>query len=291
MADIDRIHSAIRGLQAWLSTEQRSGREAIWLPEDTLARLRELPARFSASSAAPPAEPVQVPTADSPKTKHKEQSTTNIAAGDHEKRQRLNALAREAKRDPGCRELGSLREIMVFASGNPDARLMFVGEAPCYEEELQKKPFVGPAGQLLTKIIEAMGLRREDVYISNIVKFRPLIGDGGKQGRANRQPTAEEMAASVRYVRAEIEIVAPAVIVALGGTAAEGLLGLEGGVGKLRNKFHDLDGTPIMVTYHPAYLLHREQDGPAAVTAEKRKVWDDMRMVLEKLGGGGDTPG
>jgi len=172
---------------------------------------------------------------------------------------------------------------MVFASGNPNADLMFVGEAPGYEEEKQKKPFVGPAGQLLTKIIEAMGLLRDDVYISNIVKFRPMIDDGTNQGRSNRKPSAEEMALSVKYVRSEIEIVSPKVIVALGGTAAAGLLGVEGSVGKLRNRFHDLAGTPVMVTFHPSYLLYREKEGPAAVKAEKKKVWDDMQLVLAQL--------
>ena len=224
------------------------------------------------------------PTTKPTETTHKEQGTKNIAAGDQQKRDQLNALARQAKSDPESRALGTLRDTMVFATGNPDAELMFVGEAPGYEEEKQKKPFVGPAGQLLTKIIEAMGLSRDDVYISNIVKFRPMIDDGNAQGPSNREPSVTEMAACVKYVRAEIDVVQPKVIVALGGTAAQGLLGLQGGIGKLRNQFHDLDGTPVMVTYHPSHLLYQEKEGPAAVKAEKRKVWDDMQLVLAKLG-------
>lgn len=301
MAEPHQIQSAIRGLQHWLSIEQRAGRDAVWLPETTLQRLRELPIRLATQAPTAPAvneapapaptqntpsvqSEVPVPAAEPPVTTAQESSATNATAGDQEKRDQLNALARQAKLDPESRALGSLRDAMVFATGNPDAELMFVGEAPGYEEEKHKKPFVGPAGQLLTKIIEAMGLSREDVYISNIVKFRPMIDDGNTQGRSNRKPTITEMAACVKYVRAEIDVVEPKVIVALGGTAAQGLLGLQGSIGNLRNQFHDLDGTPVMVTYHPSYLLYREKEGPAAVKAEKRKVWDDMQLVLAKLG-------
>ena len=293
MAEPDQIQAAIRGLQHWLTIEQRAGREAIWLPTTTLQRLRDLPARLAASAPAAVAAPAPAPTpaaikqaapvTQQPETKSNEPSTNNTGS-DREKRDQLNALARQAKRDPESRALGTLRDTMVFATGNPDADLMFVGEAPGYEEEKRKKPFVGPAGQLLTKIIEAMGLSRDDVYISNIVKFRPMVGEGSSQGRSNRKPTVIEMAACVKYVRAEIDVVQPKVIVALGGTAAQGLLGLQGSIGKLRNQFHDLDGTPVMVTYHPSYLLYREIEGPAAVKAEKRKVWDDMQLVLAKLG-------
>jgi uracil-DNA glycosylase family 4 len=291
VADTDKIQAAIHGLQDWLKVEQRSGREAIWLPSTTLDRLRELPSRLATASvpaavAAPapaPAEQMTAPVAERPQTKNNEASTKNTAP-DQQKRDQLNALARQAKRDPESRALGSLRDIMVFASGNPDAELMFVGEAPGYEEEQQRKPFVGPAGQLLIKIIGAMGLSRDDVYISNIVKFRPMIDDGSSHGRSNREPTVTEMATCVKCVRAEIDIVQPKVIVVLGGTAAQGLLGLQGGIAKMRNQFHDLDGTPVMVTYHPSYLLQCETDGAVRFKAEKRKVWDDMQLVLKKLG-------
>ncbi len=288
VSEPQNITAALHGLDQWLKREQRSGKSAVWLPEETLQRLRELPHRIRpavSATEAPPAQPTATPAPTPPATAVAAATAPSPTANvDQPKRDRLNALARAAKRDTECRALGTLRETMVFATGNPDADLMFVGEAPGYEEEQQKKPFVGPAGQLLTKILGAMGLQRDDVYISNIVKFRPMIDDGTKQGRSNRQPSAEEMALSVKYVRAEIEIVAPKVIVALGGTAAAGLLGLDDGVGKLRGRFHDLDGTPAMVTYHPAYLLHQEKQGPAALKAEKKKVWDDMQLVLAKLG-------
>lgn len=284
MAESGNIQAAIGGLSDWLEREQRSGKDAVWLPDETLQRLHELPQRLAGASVAPAPGPQAVDPEPLAESVPAAATTTANATDDQAARDQLNALAREAKRDSDCRGLGSLRDTMVFATGNPNADLMFVGEAPGYEEEKQKKPFVGPAGQLLTTIIEAMGLMRDEVYISNIVKFRPMIDDGARQGRSNRKPTAEEMAASVKYVRSEIGIVRPSVIVALGGTAASGLLGLEGSIGRLRNQFHDLDGTSVMVTYHPSYLLYREKEGPEALKAEKRKVWEDMCLVLKKLG-------
>jgi DNA polymerase len=155
---------------------------------------------------------------------------------------------------------------------------MFVGEAPGYDEERLGEPFVGKAGQLLDKIIAAMGLKRSDVYISNIVKWRPGTSGSGDQGTANRKPTAEEMEAAKPYVLEEIAIIQPRTIVALGATAAAGLLGDESPVGSLRSKFHDLGGTPVMVTYHPSYLLR------SGSNADKRKVWEDLLMVMDHLG-------
>jgi len=185
-----------------------------------------------------------------------------------------------AEADQAPRALGTLRPTMVFAVGNPEARLMFVGEAPGAEEERQREPFVGPAGQLLTKIIEnAMGMQRSSVYISNICKFRPSMGEG--QGSRNRQPTAVEMQACVRYIQTEIRLIRPTVIVALGGTASTGL-GIEGPVGRLRSRFHQVDGIPTMVTYHPSYILRQEQEGGGMIA--RRQVWEDMLMVMEKLG-------
>ncbi len=194
--------------------------------------------------------------------------------------EKLANLAAMAEADPAPRALGSLRETMVFAVGSAEAQLMFVGEAPGAEEERQREPFVGPAGQLLTKIIEnAMGLQRAGVYISNICKFRPGMGEG--QGSRNRQPTPEEMNACLPYIQTEIRLIRPQVIVALGATAASGL-GLPGAVGRLRSRFHEVDGIPTMVTYHPSYILRQEQEGGGMVA--RRQVWEDMLMVMEKIG-------
>lgn len=190
---------------------------------------------------------------------------------------RVRALAEAA---PEARGLGTLRETMVFAVGNPDARLMLIGEAPGYQEERQREPFVGPAGEKLTQILKAMGLPREAVYISNICKFRPAIEGGGDQGTKNRKPTDLEMRVCLPFVKAEIDIVQPVCIVALGATAAEGM-GFSGAVGKLRGQVHQVNGTPMIVTYHPSYILREEKEGGGMQV--KRQVWEDMLAAMEIL--------
>jgi len=190
--------------------------------------------------------------------------------------EQLAALRAQAENWAPAKALGSLRETMVFATGNPNARVMLVGEAPGHHEEKEREPFVGPAGQKLNDILKAMGISRQEVYISNIVKFRPSIP---QQTTNNRKPTAEEMASCLPFVRAEIGIVKPECIVALGGTAAEGLLGLEGTVTSMRGKWHDFEGTPVRVTYHPSYLLQSGSNNQI-----KRMLWEDMLTVMEKLG-------
>jgi len=165
---------------------------------------------------------------------------------------------------------------MVFSTGNPEARIMFVGEAPGYEEEKMAEPFVGPAGQKLNDILKAMGIPRADVYITNLVKFRPALQ---KQATNNRKPDAHEMASCLALVRAEVAIVKPECIVALGGTAAEGLLGLGGAVASMRETWHAFEGIPARVTYHPSYLLRNESNNRV-----KRQLWEDMLEVMSRLG-------
>lgn len=191
--------------------------------------------------------------------------------------EKLAALRAMAENWEPARSMNSLRQTMVFAVGDPHAKLMFVGEAPGAEEEKLREPFVGPAGQKLTAIIKAMGLDRPQVYISNICKFRPAMDN---QGSGNRKPTAEEMRACLPFVLTEIDLIQPQVIVALGATAAEGL-GLPGSVGGLRGRFHSTCGIPTMVTYHPSYLLREENMGDGI--RAKRQVWEDMLKVMEKL--------
>lgn len=174
-----------------------------------------------------------------------------------------------------ARRLGTLRETMVFATGNPHARLMLVGEAPGYEEERQGEPFVGPAGQLLTRILGAMGLQRSDVYISNVCKFRPSMGDN--QGTANRPPTGDELAIFQPLIMAEVRAVQPACIVCLGGSAAKGLLGISHGVRTMRGNWYKCQKVPVRVTYHPSYLLRN-----GALSA-RRALWEDMLAVMELL--------
>lgn len=199
-----------------------------------------------------------------------------ITGGSRE--EKLSRLAQQAEEYHPARSLGTLRGTMVFAVGNPNADIMFIGEAPGAEEERQREPFVGSAGQLLTKIISAMGLNRTDVYISNICKFRPEIES---QGSANRKPTPLEMRTCLPFVLAEIDIVQPKVIVALGTTAAEGL-GIEGAVSKNRGRYHSIRDIPVVVTYHPSYLLRQEQEGRGI--AAKRQSWEDILMAMEKAG-------
>ena len=174
-----------------------------------------------------------------------------------------------------CPHLASSRKNVVFGVGSVDAQLMFVGEAPGADEDAQGEPFVGAAGQLLTKIILATGLSRADVYIANILKCRP---DTPGQSYGNRKPTPEEMATCIPYLHEQIDLIQPKVIVALGATAVEGLLGKTVGITKLRGNWQTYRGTPLMPTFHPSYLLRNQ------AMSEKRKVWEDMLAVMEKLG-------
>jgi DNA polymerase len=174
-----------------------------------------------------------------------------------------------------CPHLVKSRHTVVFGTGDLHARLMFVGEAPGADEDAQGEPFVGAAGQLLTRIIKAMGFTRETVYIANILKCRP---DMPGQTSGNRRPTPEEMSTCLPWLLEQIDLVRPAVLVALGATAVEGLLGKGGGITRLRGRFQTFRDIPLMPTFHPSYLLHNQ-----ALT-ERRKVWEDMLQVLEKLG-------
>ena len=173
-----------------------------------------------------------------------------------------------------CPHLASSRTQVVFGVGDIHAPLMFIGEAPGADEDEQGEPFIGKAGQLLTKIIEAMGLARETVYIANILKCRP---DTPGQTAGNRKPTPAEMDTCKPYLLEQIRIIQPRAIVALGATATDGLLGKSEGITKLRGRWQEFHGTPLMPTYHPAYLLRNQ------ALSEKRKVWEDMLLVMEKL--------
>ena len=185
------------------------------------------------------------------------------------------ALRERARACVKCPHLASSRKNVVFGVGSIDAQLMFVGEAPGADEDEQAEPFVGKAGQLLTKIIQATGLQRADVYIGNILKCRP---DTPGQSAGNRKPTNDEMATCIPYLHEQIDLIRPKVIVALGATAVEGLLGKTIGITKLRGTWKTYRGIPLMPTYHPAYLLRNQ------AMSEKRKVWEDMLAVMEKLG-------
>lgn len=268
----------------FLEAEQARGVTHVLLDQGARDGLNELylrtqgTARKETATAAPPtqrpANPAPV-VAMNLEPEAKVSAPARVSASGNTKAERLASLRAQAENWAPARSLGSLRETMVFAVGNPDAKLMLVGEAPGFQEEKEREPFVGPAGQKLNDILKAMGIEREEVYISNIVKFRPATP---RQTTNNRKPTPEEMATCMPFVRQEIEIIQPQCIVALGGTAAEGLLGLSGAVGAMRGSWHAFDGIPVRVTYHPSYLL---QSG--ANNSIKRQVWEDMLSVMEKL--------
>jgi len=173
-----------------------------------------------------------------------------------------------------CPHLACSRTQTVFGVGNPDAELMFIGEAPGADEDKQGEPFVGRAGQLLTRIIETMGFTRQEVYIANILKCRP---DTPSSSFGNRPPTPREMQTCRPYLLEQIDVIEPKVLVALGAVAVEGLLGTRGTMRELRGRWHSYNGTPLMITYHPAYLLRNQ------TPSEKRKVWEDMLQVLKRL--------
>jgi uracil-DNA glycosylase family 4 len=177
----------------------------------------------------------------------------------------LDKIAAVVKECRKCR-LCEGRQQTVFASGRAGAELMFIGEGPGAEEDRQGVPFVGRAGELLTKIVQAIDLGREDVYIANIVKCRPP---------GNRDPAPEEVAACRNYLERQIELVGPKVLVALGRIAAQTLLGTDTPIGRMRGQWFSWANVPLMVTYHPAALLRNP--------ALKRPTWDDMREVRERL--------
>jgi uracil-DNA glycosylase len=189
---------------------------------------------------------------------------SRIAAADPE--QALEALRAEIGDCTRCR-LCEKRTRIVFGTGNPRARLMFVGEGPGGDEDRQGIPFVGRAGQLLNRIIEAMKMRREEVYIANVVKCRPP---------ENRAPLPDESATCLPFLFRQIEAIRPRVVCALGGVAVQALLDTTSSISRIRGEFRNLpDGTPVMPTFHPAYLLRNPE--------KKKEVWEDMKKVLDLL--------
>ncbi|HEV7925033.1 MAG TPA: uracil-DNA glycosylase [Verrucomicrobiae bacterium] len=255
MTDFQRV---LDTTERHLITLRAAGVRFLSVQPETLSQLREPPPAvdtpvFAPLESTPDQQPPQL----------SEDSPTDMA----ELRQRALACLK-------CPHLVKNRKNVVFGVGDIHAQLMFVGEAPGADEDAQGEPFVGAAGQLLTRIIKTMGLSRETVYIANILKCRP---DTPGQSSGNRKPTGDEMKTCLPYLLAQIDLIRPKVLVALGATAIEGLLGAGGGIGKLRGRFQTFRDIPLMPTFHPAYLLRNQ-----ALT-EKRKVWEDMLKVMEEL--------
>jgi DNA polymerase len=226
--------------------------------------------RDDASYAAAPSSPLEAASVQSGRLFSEEAVELSAVPVTIEGRQQaLAELAEEVARCRRCEELYATRTQTVFGVGPLDPEICFVGEAPGADEDRLGEPFVGRAGQLLTRIIEAMGLRREDVYICNILKCRPP---------GNRTPTMEECRNCFPFFERQFALVRPRYLVALGNTAARALLQTTAGVTKLRGRIYEYRGVPLICTYHPAALL-RDPSGKM-----KRETWEDMKMLLRLMG-------
>ena len=198
-----------------------------------------------------------------------------LVVGGGTKEEKLVSLKQQAADWAPAKALGGLRQTMVFSTGNLNADIMLVGEAPGFDEERVGEPFSGKAGQKLDAILKAMGTERKNVYISNIVKFRPKMPN---QTTSNRKLTRDEVDVWLPFIHEEVKMVAPKVILCLGGATAQVMLGVDGSVSELRGEFHRYEDVPLRVTYHPSYILNDE------ATLEKRMLWLDMLSVMELLG-------
>ncbi|MCX7826470.1 MAG: uracil-DNA glycosylase [Verrucomicrobiae bacterium] len=229
--------------------------------------------RHTSPAAAPQPASIAVPA---PCAEVQDMFAERIRYTGATKAEKMASLREQALVCAKCKHLAASRTQVVFGVGNPETELMFVGEAPGADEDAQGEPFVGRAGQLLTKIIQTMGFNRADVYIGNVLKCRPDT-PGAQSG--NRAPTDAEMKTCLPWLQAQIEIIQPKVIVALGAVALRGLIPeLSAGITRLRGNWLLYRGVPLMPTYHPAYVLR-------AYTLENRRaIWEDMLKVLEKLG-------
>ncbi len=242
----------------WAAPGSPTARMAFATPEiDEIEIDESVPQMLAEVNAAAFRTPVPTPAIDLP-----------IPLG----RRTLTQIRSELGECTRCK-LSETRKSIVYGVGAEDAPLMFVGEAPGEQEDRRGEPFVGRAGELLDKMIEAMGWKRSDVYILNVLMCRPP---------GNRAPQSDEVAACMPFLKAKIDAIAPRVIVALGRPAANTLLGNDAPISALRGKFHDRLGTKVMPTFHPAYLL-REPD-------RKRDTWADLKLVITELARLGIAP-
>ena len=250
----------------YLELLRRHGQRDAWLPAGLMRRLP--------TASASPTSPQTHGTQPDLTSKARPMAKPTLPPSGT-KTERLAALRAETLQCQICPHLAKSRTQVVFGVGDPEARLMFVGEAPGADEDEKGEPFVGLAGKLLTKMLTAMELTREQIYIANVLKCRPDM-PGSTSG--NRKPTRTEMDACLPYLRAQVAIIAPVVIVALGATAVEGLFGPQKTtISRLRGTWMELDGVPVRPTFHPSYLLHNQN------LALKRLVWEDLLSVMERL--------
>lgn len=274
MATRRQILDALAG---YLEYELDEGRSAVECNPRTVAALGSRPSVptrkdstiTSGTMPEPRATPVRSPPSSAPSPAPASRTpdrTPSPSLPEAEVRSGLEKIAAKARACKLC-DLHKGRKQAVPGQGNPAPDILFVGEAPGADEDEQGLAFVGAAGQLLTQMITAMGYTREQVFIANVAKCRPPN---------NRQPLPEEMAACLPYLKQQIHLLAPRVIVALGATAVKGLLDPQETISRLRGKWQTFEGIPLMPTFHPAYLLRN----PSA----KRDVWADLKAVLASLG-------
>jgi uracil-DNA glycosylase family 4 len=267
-----------------LVRRQQAGEKSVYLSEEAVALLKETASQVPEKAPATNEPVVDIVPKKRPKKVAKKTAkpvievppppTVELPEGD--KQTRWEALREQVMGDEWCRSQVKAGKKVVFGVGSVDSKIFFCGEAPGADEEMQGEPFVGKAGQLLTKIIQAMGLQRTDVYIGNIMNYRPPM----PTPVGNRAPELNEMAYCLPFLKAQLEVVQPEVIVALGNTAMDGLMGHDPKrrITKIRGQWMEFDGVPLIPTFHPSYLLRNQS------LATKRLVWEDMLAVMDKLG-------
>lgn len=277
--------SYLKQLQAHGQTHLAVTAEA----RDVLRKLYKGEISLSGDTAAPPAEDspavaasgetkIPRPTGgeSSARAERAKQAVGKPSINGKTAEEQIASLKTQAQNWPAIKALGSLRPTLVFSSGNLEADLMFIDDAPSYHDERARLPFQGPSGEKLDLILKAMGLTREQVYLSNLCKFRPTLPG---QTTNNRRPRPEETAVCRPFLIAEISIVKPKVIVALGASSAKHLLESEAAFDSLRGQWHEVSATAVRVTHHPSFLLLSDKDA----LVEKRKIWEEMLVVMEKL--------
>lgn len=255
-----------RALRQKLESLQRAGvTQIVRVPQRAKATVISTTAPPQTRTAAPASRQSPPPTA--PPARAPAPSPAGASVPPSDRQSALDVIQKEVKACAKCPELCQTRTQTVFGVGNVHPRLVFVGEAPGADEDLQGEPFVGRAGQLLNKIIEACTLKREDVYILNVLKCRPP---------GNRNPAPQEVANCRGFLDRQLDILQPEFICCLGTYAAQAVLNTDEPIGRLRGQFREYRGIPVMSVYHPSYLLRN----PSA----KKIVWDDMKLLLARMG-------
>ena len=264
MAGGEESRDLLASLRVYLEELKETGVEGLPLAARHVGTAGRSPAKTRGAGSAEPG--AGGPVSDNAERPAKEVSILDASPRLQESLEEIRAELGDCQR---CL-LGKTRTTLVFGVGNPHARLVFVGEAPGRDEDLQGEPFVGEAGGILTRIITRMGMTRQDVYICNVLKCRPP---------GNRNPDPGEIEKCGPFMLRQVKAIGPEVIIALGTFAAQTLLQTKEPISRLRGRFRDYHGIPLMPTFHPSFLLHNKKD-----TEKFWLVWEDMVQVLEKLG-------